>query len=389
MDSAGYAFTHRLLLSSGQGFASSTSLRTQMKTNLDIPRSLFDVLFKRLFACGLIAGSALVANAQSVATVPIGSFTFNIPAASAGSLTITTLTPVLRLNVSTSFVGKTRGTLTAVSSSVLSDSQAGWALGALSQAATPYFIKIRSGAASGAMWQVSTSIANTATDASILAIHGIDPAIAGVQVGDSYEIIPADTLGSFFSSIEVANGGASASVADVVRIHNGIQWNDYYYNTTKSIWTQSGFDNTNTVLRPNSGIIYIHRGTTAIALTLTGTVCDLAERYAVPASGATFIAGAYPVDRQLSSLGIELMPGFVPNTGTLAVADKVRVFNGLTWSVYNFNSVVAKWTDGPFSLTPFDRNTTIIKAGTPIIIERGNGAAGSSVLCGSSLPYTL
>ena len=358
--------------------------------NLDAPLYLFDAWLRRFAACGLIAVSALVANAQSVATVPIGSFTFNIPAASAGSLTITTLTPVLRLNVSTSFVGKTRGTLTAVSSAVLSDSQAGWALGALSQAATPYFIKIRSGAASGAMWQVSISTPNTATDASILAIHGIDPAVAGVQVGDSYEIIPADTLDSFFSSIEVANGGASASVADVVRIHDGSMWHEYYYNTANSQWREGAapFNKNTTVLRPNTGIIYLHRGTTAIALTLTGIVCDLAERYAVPANGATFIAGAYPVDRQLSSLGIELMPGFVRNTGTLAAADQVRVFDVPTrsWHYYNFNSTASQWQEG---IAPFNKNTTIITAGTPIIIQRGSSAVGSSVLCASPLPYTL
>ena len=358
--------------------------------NLDAPLYLFDAWLRRFAACGLIAVSALVADAQSVATVPVGSFTFNIPAASAGSLTITTITPVMRLSVSSLFVGRTRGTLTAVSSTVLSDSQAGWSAGALSQAATPYFIKIRSGAASGAMWQVSTSVLNTATDASVIAIHGIDPAVAGVQVGDSYEIIPADTLDSFFSSIEVANGGASASVADVVRIHDGSQWHEYYYNTANSQWREgvASFNKNTTVLRPNTGIIYLHRGTAAIALTLTGIVCDLAERYAVPSSGATFIAGAYPVDRLLSTLGIELMPGFVANTGTLIAADKIRVFDvpTLSWHLYNFNASASQWREGAAS---FDKSAVTITAGTPIIIERGLGASGSSVLCSSLLPYTL
>jgi hypothetical protein len=349
--------------------------------------------YNRLLALCATLGLTCLASAQTttVTTTPVGVVNVTLAAAGSGSVKITTFTPaILRIPVSSTFIGKSRGIITSFTGTSITDTQAGWSAGSLSAAATPYFIKMRSGNAVGAMWQISTATDNTSTSATIISLHGLDPIKAGVTAGDSYELIPADTLDTFFAGIETRIGGTSSSTADTVRIYDGSAWHEYYLNTSVSPaqWREgtATFNKNNTVLRPNSGIIYTRRGTTPIVLPLPGNVCDIAEKYPVPALGVTFISGSYPVDRPLSTLNINSLSGFKAYSGNLANADKVTFFNGTAWKTYNFNNTANQWREGTSS---FNKNNDLVAAGSPIIIERGAGNTGSAVLYGAPLPYTL
>lgn len=354
------------------------------------PRSSFASLSRRTLAASTLALSLLAGvqqlSAQSVTTKPVGAMTITLTQAPVGGTRVTTFSPALRMSVSEVFVGKSNGVLSSVSASSLSDSSAAWTAGALSQAAAPYFIKVKSGAASGAMWQISTSSANTSTSANVVSIAGRDPVSLGVSVGDSYEIIPADTLSTLFAGLEASIGGTSIETADNVRLHDGSAWRTFYYNSPAGQWREgsSSFNRNSVVVRPNSGVIFTRRGQTSLPLTLVGSVVSDSEKFVVLSTGASFIGGVYPVDRQLSTLNLHLIPGFVVNSGNLQAADKVSFFDGSSWRLLNYNGT--QWREGS---STFNRNSLVIPAGTPVIIERGSAASGSAVVASVPVPYTL
>jgi hypothetical protein len=301
---------------------------------------------------------------------------------------VTSFSPQLRLPNDATFVGKARGQLSAVSATTLTDSSAGWGAGALSASAAPYFIKIRTGVASGSYWQISTAAANTASAATVISLNGRDPVSAGVVTGDTYEIVPADTLETFFSDVASSIGGTSLSNADNVRLYDGTAWRNYYFNTSANQWREgtSSFNRNTTIIRPDSGIIYTRRGLTALPLTLVGNVADQAEKFTVPATGVAFVGGVYPVSRTLNSIGFNSMPNFVAYTGNLAAADKVRFYDGTSWRTLVYNQTASQWREGT---STFNRNELPIPAGTPVIIERGVGAPSGTVAVSMPLPYTL
>ena len=339
-------------------------------------------------ALALGVASAGDASGQSVATTPVGAVRVSLAAAPAGGISVTTFTPVLRIPNSDAFVGNTRGTFTAVSTNSFTDASAGWAPNALSQAATPYFIKATSGNAAGAMWQISTSAANTDGSVTVLSLSGRDPVVSGVLQGDSYEIIPADTLGTLFAGLESAIGGPGMDAADTVRLHDGVAWRTFYYNNSPSVnqWREgsSSFNRNNFSIRPNSGIIYTRKGQAALSLTILGNVVTDGEKFVVGSTGVSFIGGVHPVDRQLLSLNLQTLPGFVNNTGNINAADKVKFHDGVAWRLLNFNGT--QWREGSSS---FNRNTLVVPAGTPVIIERGSAATGSASYVSVPAPYSF
>jgi hypothetical protein len=342
----------------------------------------FWVLLPLLLAAELLRGQT------STATVPVGCISVTLSGAVNGVPAISTFSPCLRLPISPSFVGKSRGTFTAVTSTTLSDNEAGWTAGALSQAALPYFVRIRSGAAAGTWWQVSTSTANTS---SLLSVYNRNQALdstLGIVVGDAYEIVPGDTLSTLFAGLESQIGGLSSMTADVVRLHDGVIWHEYYYNSTSAKWKEgsSSFDRSNIVIRPDAGVVYIRRGTGDLGLSILGFVSDAQERILIAGTGVTTVGNVFPVVRSLGSLNIQNMPGFIANTGSVSSADKLRIFDGVLWKIYNYNSANSQWREGTSS---FNRNATSLPFGALLIVERGTGAIGSAAFLTLDLPYTL
>jgi uncharacterized protein (TIGR02597 family) len=312
--------------------------------------------------------------------------TITFAAAVSGVPKISTFTPALRMPVSGSFVGKVRGTLTGVTSSTLTDSSAGWTTSALSTAATPYCLRITSGAASGSWWQISSTTASTSTTVTIIN-RGINPVAAGIVAGDSYEVVPIDTLSTFFAGIASQIGGTSAANADLVRIHDGVNWKEYYFNTTVSQWREgtSSFNRNNIVLRPDYGVVFVRRGATPVSMVMVGNVSTQPERIVVSASGVTPVGNVFPVQMTLLQHALHASSGFIRNTGSVAAADKVQYFDGVNWKTYNYNNSVSQWREGTAT---FNRNTIPISVGSTLVVERPSGG-GTAFFVTLNPPYSL
>lgn len=342
----------------------------------------------------VVAGFLSASVSQALTTAyspPVGGSLVTLTGSVGGVPKVTTLSVPLRLSVAANFVGKSRGFFTSVSDTVFSDNAAGWSPGALSQSVAPYFVRIRTGAAAGTWWQISTAgtSQNTTTSVTILN-RGFSPTALGVSVGDLYEIVPGDTLSTFFADVALTIGGTSAAVADAVRIHDGASWREYYFNNSPSVmkWREGTqtFDRSNTVIRPDSGIVFVRKGSGNLTLAVTGSVSDASEKVVVNSTGVAFIGSVFPVTRTLGSLNIQNMPGFVKNTGVLAAADKVRLFDGASWRTFNYNFANSQWREGTQT---FNRNTFALPFGAPVILERGTGASGGYVVLSLDIPYSL
>ncbi len=329
----------------------------------------------------LLATSSCLA--ATIASVPQGYMNFTIPAGNASTPAVTTFSLPLSAPVPGNFTGQPAGTISSVTATTITNNSAGWAPGALSVKASPYFIRFKSGAAAGRTLLISTSPANTATTITVNN-QGTPLTGLGIVAGDKYELFPAYTLSTVFGSTVL--GGSSAALADVVRLHDGSGWVEYYYNSTGQWRTGSvPVSQNDVVIRPDSGIIFYRRGTTPVVLTLTGTVPSTDLKVVLNEVGTAFIAG-FPVARTLAQSDFTSMSGWVNNTGSVANADKITALVSGTWNSYNFNQTNSQWRNGS---VPVNQGPLVtLAAGTPVIIESPTGTPGLKVW-NRTLPYSL
>lgn len=341
---------------------------------MPVPRLLLATLSSVLAAASFAADVAY--------SPPVGGMTVTLSAAVSGVPKLSTFTPSMRLPISASFVGKSVGTFSAVTATTLEDSTAGWATNGLATSGAPYFVRVKSGAGNGTWWQVST---NTATAATVAANRGFTPTAAGIAPGDAYEIVPGDTLQTLFSGIASSIGGTSASVADAVRIHDGVAWREYYYNTSQSMWREGNIPGSRNavVVRPDSGIVFIRKTASDVSFVMLGNVSTGVEKIAVGATGVTVIGSVFPVVRTLGSIAVHTNAGFVPNSGTLAAADKLGVFDGVAWKSFSYSQSNSRWQE-----LIFDRTNYALPLGAPLVLERGVGAS-SAYWVTLTPPYSL
>ena len=339
-----------------------------------------------------LATTAVLAHSafgQTATTTPVGAMTYTIAQGSVAAPKISSFSVPLFGEMPQGFVGSSTAKITGVTSNTLTCTGAAWSANALSQATSPFLVRIKSGAGEGYVFQISANSAETLT----VLTDGADLTTLGIATsGESQDVIelhPADTLLTFFGvgTVDGAGntvmGGTSTANADLVTIHNGSGWKTYYYNISVGHWREGNFTRDTTILLPRMGITYQRRGTSPFSFVLTGAVPDSDLRCRVNNLGVNYISLGFPQDVVLGNSGIQNMPGFVKNTGNLATADKVLVWNGSAWKSYNYNSSVSQWREGNFN-----RNTTVIPAGTPIQIVRGSPVTGSQIWT-LPLPYSL
>jgi hypothetical protein len=342
----------------------------------------------------LVAASLLptlpLANAQNATTDPVGFITMNITAGTGTAKRISMISAPLLDTASIN--GASAGTLTAVTSTTLSCSSANWTAGALSQAATPFLVQITSGNATGHMLLISTTTNNTASTVTIhpedVTASNNDITSLGIAVGDSFKIIPCDTLSSFLGTPATTGvlGNANATTADtVIMMVNGIS-STYFYSSTFGRWTRNAFgavDSSNVPIRPNAGFLYCRLASTPLSLTVTGSVPTIARRALVKNSGVTYLASFFPADVTLASLGLQSLSNWT--TGASAsVSDQIIVFsNGLS-STYYHNGT--NWIKNAFG-NP-NSNSLVIPAGSSVLINQRGTAPLSSSFSQAS-PYSL
>jgi len=343
-------------------------------------------------AAAVVLAALPLANAQNVTatTDPVGFITVNITAGTGSAKKISLISAPL-LDVA-SITGASTGNLTAVTSTTLSCASANWTAGALSQAATPYLIQITSGNATGQILLISTTTNNTATTVTInsddVTAANSDISSLGIAAGDSFKIIPCDTLSTFLGTPATTGvlGNTTAATADtVIMVVNGVS-STYFYSSTLARWTKNAFgsaDSSNVPIRPNAGFQYCRLGNTALSLIVTGNVPTIARKAPVKNSGLTYLASFFPADVTLASTGLQSLSNWT--TGASAsVADTITIFSNGISSTYFHNGT--NWIKNAFGSANSD--SLLIPAGSSVLInQRGTATFSSSF--SQTAPYSL
>lgn len=331
----------------------------------------------------LFLAASTAVSAQVAASRPVGYLVQTIPAGQTRSFSVP-------FDADTSSQPHAIGRLTAVGANYLENSAAAWTPGAFSTAAAPYFVRLTSGAHTGRIFRISAPD-NTATRLYV-SDDGMGLATLGLETGAngaSFEIIPGDTLASFFGTTAPTNtlvvqGAADPATADIVQVWGGAAWLNFYYNTTWQRWARDsdvpadpGRDNF--LLRPDRGVMITRRGTTPLELLVVGRVLNTPQRafHARSENALTFLATMQTTDRTLGQLALQSGTRSQAWRGASdpADADLLFVWAGAGWHTFFFNTAPAA---GYWQRVgdPENRDTYLIKAGTPVFVQRR--AAGLS-----------
>lgn len=332
--------------------------------------------FSPFAVSSLLLALVVAAEAATTHTPPQGGLL--VPIAGGTALTPSTTAFAVPLHDLPAASGATSGVIASLTSTTLTVTNAGWISGALAAVQFPYAVQLTSGTAAG---HLLTITANTATT---LTLSGGDLVALGAVAGDTFRLLPVDTLNTLFGANTLL-GGPNATSADNVILSTTGQA-AYYYNTTLGRWVRTTgptTDRGNTPV-PIQGMISIVRRTNALTLAFTGTVPRERHRVTVPNSGSLYLHPGFPVDFTLGSLALQsALPGWVSSTSA-TTADTLSVVSGANRVSYYHNGTAWIRTTGPAT----NRNTTVIPAGTPIVVTRTGSAAGSSILT-LNRPYPL
>jgi hypothetical protein len=279
----------------------------------------------------------------------------------------------------------TIGKLTAVGANYFENDAATWTPGAFSTADAPYFVRLTSGVQAGRTFRITTP-ANTATRI-YLADDGLGLTSLNLATGTngtSFEIIPGDTLGTFFGTTNtlVLQGATDPQQADIVQVWGGAAWLNFYYNTTWQRWARdtdliSDPSRNSFLLRADRGVMITRRGATALELAVTGRVLNTPQRafHTRSDNALTFLATMQASDTTLGGLALQSGTRSLNWKGDAdaANADILLVWSGATWFSFFYNSAAGHWQRVG---DPVDRDNFLLKAGTPVFVQRhGTGTS--------------
>lgn len=301
---------------------------------------------------------------------PVGGLSHAINAGSVPAPVTTSFAiPLLGLPAAS---GLTAGQISSVTSGTITVTGANWTVGALATTQYPYAIRISSGAASGYTFGITANTADTLT------VSGGDPTLLGIVAGtsgDSFHLLPVDTLNSLFGS-STFMGGATPADADIVTLSAAVQ-TAYYYNTTLSRWVRTTgptTDRGNTPI-PLDSAISVTRKSSAMTLRFTGAVQTHRFCHVVGNSGSTYTHAGFPTDVTLGALSLQTsLAGWV-SSSSASTADVLSVLVGAGYTSYFHNGTYWQRTTGPAT----NRDSIIIPAGIPILMFKQSAAAGISL----------
>lgn len=333
-----------------------------------------------LLLAGLVS-SPFAFSAVTAYSPPVGGMSYSITAGSVGVPVTTAF--ALPLVDEPAASGATIGRISSVTATSITVTGANWTAGALATAAYPYAIRVTSGSAAGYTFSVTANTSDTLT------ISGGSPVSLGVlggSSGDTFRLIPIDTLNTLFGSTTF-QGGASASQADVITLSSGSQ-TSYYYNTTvlPNRWVRTTgptTDRGNTII-PLGSVISVTRKSSAMTLRIVGRVPTERFNMVVSNAGSTYTHTGFPTDVTLGSLSMQTaLAGWV-SAPAAANADILSVVNGAGVTSYFHNGTNWQRTTGPST----NRDSISILSGTPILIFKRGIASGSSLYIRNA-PYTF
>ena len=331
----------------------------------------------------LAAGCLVFEIPARASTAPVGYLTYALPATSA-TTTAYISTPLNAASVYS-------GTVAVAGPNTITDSNANWNNGEFSQ--PPCHVLITSGTQAGRTLAV---IANTGTQLTVDVTDDSPQSTAlnlpgfAIASGDSFEIVPNDTIESFFGSATLA-GGPDIGTADSVALWNGRNgaFDFYYFNTNVGHWVKNGdatlADAGNLALPAYAAMAIVRQaGRSPARLVLGGnppTVAPLLKL--IGGDSIQYYGSSVPVDLALDQLGL----GANWARGhTDITADVISIYNAAhtKWKSY-FERRSGKWlkpggTD--------DKGATVVTAGSGIAFRKHQSVSGASSFIQISLPYT-
>jgi len=285
----------------------------------------------------------------------------------------------------------------------------------------PYYVVFTSGAQAGRVLAVT---ANTATSLTLdTTDNGAGTAeflsgnpdkitssapttfnVAAGASGDTFEVLPGDTLSTVFGSnasgsatplILTGNTAANLRFADLVSFRKtpSVAAVSYFYNTADNYWERSGDKNSphtnfnNLPIPPFSPFqVTVRNGNPTAMLSVSGRVADVALLTRTTAQSTTFNTTGYATDLTLGTL--DLGPNFATNN-TARFADSLGVYdvskNPPRFDAY-YENASSTWLLNEANSPTF--NNIPITAGSVIEIKKLSGSGAASFLQ-SALPYNL
>ncbi len=346
--------------------------------NMIRPWSLIPSIPLILFSVGPL-------DAQTTASSdPVGYVTTSIAPSPNGVAFTTTPVSTIMLQVS-SVSGVTNGQITALSSNTVTVASAGWATNQLSSSQA--YLLVKGGELEGLLLRI---ISNTA-DTAVLDTMGINLSVAGLQVGNTFQLVQGDTLLSMFGTAEEGVVGGSlqdfnAGKTDRVTLRDttGVA-RTYYFNTDEHQWRRPGSpaDQGNVQISPYAGVFYARIGQTPLNYISTGVVPTSPVKIILPASGITFVGRVYPTEGKISDFGFDTLPDWKKSNlhGTQA-ADRITTTDasGVVRSYFHDGS---QWRRPGSSAA---QSTTPVKAGGAVSVLRNSDAPQILEI---PVPYTL
>jgi uncharacterized protein (TIGR02597 family) len=324
--------------------------------------------------------------AGTVATVPTGIMTLAIKSGTANYLSI----PLLSTATYTTTVASV--TTTAIT---VDDTPAPFT-GSLAVAGSPYFVKFLTGNEVGRVMLITRNTTNSVTLDTTDHTTGSAVALTAtgfnVEVGDTFEIFPGDTLASIFgentaSSPLVLASGTTATADTVGLCSTAATPTNYYFNAATNHWSQVG-----TAANANNIIIYPYSAFVvnrlanhpATTLSLNGRVTQVNPAMKVVGRGSVFTSTHLAVNVKLSQLQFS---NWVEGA-TITAADNLSVWNATLnqFDVY-YQKPDATWRKYPDATT--DQSNFTIAAGTVTKILKRAAATGAAAFLQTNLPYTV
>jgi len=352
-----------------------------------------------IIAFGL-ALSAMSIQAQTVNTTPLGLVSFPI-------LHGTTTFLSLPLEGNPIYTGVISAT--TANSITVADSPAPWTASSLATAAQPYFVKFLTGPQAGRFLLITANTTNTLTVDTTDHTSQTTPILSSpsssfdVQVGNSFEVFPGETLATLFGAgttqdpLSFLVGGTNVLQSDTVTLYTTttLPQSIYYFDTTAgtNFWTlyqppASAANANNTVIYPYTCISITRRtangDTTFPAM---GSVTSVPLLIKILSKTTNYTSTQYPANIALSNL--QLGSNWVKGTNSLN-SDTLNVWNASTtpghFDTYYQLSADSTWRKYPNAST--DVSSFVIPAGTVLCITKRENVSGASSYLQPPLPYT-
>lgn len=323
-----------------------------------------------LAAFAALGGFLSFANAQSVATTPVGAISFSSAAAPVGGQSyaynaISLVKPIL-------FVGTLDSQVNGATTTV-GDTDGAWATAALNSGSRypTHYVEILSGPAAGLTFDIISSDAATKSlvlDSNLTSFN---------VVGSTYHVRKHWTLGDLFGvATPVGIKRGNATTADLVSVWTGAGYTSFYHRQSA---TQNGWRSTNSVsedeslavVYPEQGVFFKRMDPTPLNVTYVGEVRP--EMFGVSiAQGFNLISALSAKDITLADSGLFTgvnSSGVKPGNAT--TADTISIWNGSAFVSYYVRSTGAglqgwRSTDNVTA----DASLTVIPAGSSVVVRR-------------------